>query len=551
MKASLILATGIAVSLLSQSAVTAAAPMRPAAAIGQHAMVATAQHYATDVGLHVLQNGGNAIDAAVATGYALAVVDPCCGNLGGGGFMTIHLASAVDGAPQNIFLSFQVRAPLKVGRIASHGYLSAAIPGSVAGLEYAREHWGTMPRAELIAPAIALAKYGFTLKSGDVALIGVERRRLARDPEAARIFLRHGQPPAIGSRLVQSDLARTLQTISNDGAAAVYGGSIGKALIAASRTHGGPFSKVDFTSYRVESGTPLQCSYRGLQVFTTRPPSAGGLAICETLGILNGFDMKALGFRTVAGLHDELEAERRAYADAFTLVGDPDFAAIPADELASPAHADILRAQITERATPSSQIDPHATMPNTGTHTTSYSVVDAPGNAIAVTYTLSDYFGAMVVAPKTGILLNNTLSNFNHHGHTGPNRIAPGKRPISSMSPTIVLRDGKPYLVIGSAGGSRIVTENLAMIRNVIDYGMNVQDAISEPRVHEQWKPDVVTVEPGALTPRVTAALVALGYKIKVRTHAPQDSDGIEIAPDGTLFGGYDAREGAGSAEGY
>lgn len=525
--------------------------MRPAAAIGQHAMVATAQHYATDVGVRVLRNGGNAVDAAVAIGYALAVVDPCCGNLGGGGFMTIHLASGAGGAPQNIFLSFQVRAPLKVGRTAPHGYLSAAIPGSVAGLEYAREHWGTKPRAELIAPAIALAKDGFTLESGDVALIGVERKRLAEDPEAARIFLRDGQPPAVGSRLVQSDLAATLQTISDDGAAAVYGGSIGDALIAASRANGGPFSPADFASYSVEPATPLQCSYRGLQIFTTRPPSAGGLAICETLGILDGFDMRALGFRTVAGLHDELEAERRAYADAFTLVGDPDFATIPVEALASAAHADALRSQITRRATPSSQIDPHETMPNTGTHTTSYSVVDASGNAIAVTYTLSDYFGAMVVAPGTGILLNNTLTNFNHRSATGPNRIAPGKRPISSMSPTIVLRDGKPYLVIGSAGGSRIISENLAMIRNVVDYGMNVQDAISEPRVHEQWEPDIVTVEPGALTPAASAALGALGYTIKVITHAPQDSDGIEIAPDGTLYGGYDAREGAGSAEGY
>lgn len=528
-----------------------AAPARPKVATARHAMVATAQHYATDVGVRVLKAGGNAVDAAVAIGYALAVVDPCCGNLGGGGFMVIHLAHPQKDTPHNVYVDFQVRAPLLPTTIGPSGYHIAAIPGSVSGLEYARTHYGTKSLAYLIAPSIPLAKNGFVLQPGDVTLIRYERRRLAEDPSAARIFLPHGNVPAAGSRLVQSDLAKTLQTLSQRGVAAMYGGSIGDAIVKAANAHGVPFSHRDFASYRTTASAPLKCAYRGLTVLTTGAPSAGGAAICMTLGILDGYNMKALGFRTAAALHDELEAERLSYVDAFTLIGDPSFVRVPLAALVSPAHAAQMRSRIGPTAAPADALNPDTAARPTDTHTTSYSVVDAAGNAVAVTYTLGDYFGSKVVPPGTGILLATTLTNF-HRGRGYPDSIAPGKRPLSSMSPTIVLRNGKPYLVVGSAGSVRIITENLAMIRNVIDYGMNIQDAISEPRVHVSPATAVVTYEAGAISPPVVRALEAMGYTLRLLHHAPQDSDGVEVDPiTGLLLGGYDPREGVGSAGGY
>lgn len=526
-------------------------PKHPAVAVAKHAMVATAQHYATDVGIDVLRHGGNAVDAAVAIGYALAVVDPCCGNLGGGGFMVLHLAHPKPGTPHNVYIDFQVRAPIAPMKIGPSGYHLSGIPGSVAGLEYARTHYGTKSLAYLVAPSIALADRGFVLQAGDVTLIRFERKALAKHPQAARIFLPHGNVPAAGSRLVQRDLGRTLQTIASKGVGAMYGGSIGDAIVKAANAHGVPFSRKDFTTYRATASAPLACRYRGLQVFTSGPPSAGGLAICETLGILDAYDMHALGFRTAAALHYELAAERLAFTDAYTRTGDSAYAHIPTAEMIGAAHIAAMRAKIGATAAPApSPGRSHATLMKER-HTTSYSVVDAAGNAVAVTYTLGDYFGSKVVPPGTGILLATTMSNF-HRGKGYPDSVAPGKRPISSMSPTIVLRDGKPYLVVGSAGSSRIVTENLAMIRNVMDYGMNIQDAITEPRVHVSPLSGLVTYERGAISPSVASALEAMGYKLKVLRHAPQDSDGVEVDPvTGLLFGGYDPREGVGSAGGY
>lgn len=510
-------------------------------------MVATAQHYATDVGVRVLQSGGNAIDAAVAIGFALAVVDPCCGNLGGGGFMVIHLAHPKKGSPRDVFVDFQVRAPLHGGHRAYSGYPSAPVPGSVAGLEYARAHFGTQPLARLIAPSIALARKGFVLQQGDVDLIAVVRKQLLRDPQAARIFLRDGAVPAAGSTLVQTDLANTLQAIARDGIGAMYGGPIGDAIVAASQANGGAISHRDFTSYTVSQSRPLACSYRGLRVITTQPPSAGGVSICETLAILDGYNMHALGFRTAVALNRELSAERLALADAYANVGDPDFVRVPLQAMFAPAHIASMRARIGDRALPPLGMK----NPNHESHTTSYSVVDAQGNAVAVTYTLGNYFGAQVVPPGTGILLANTMDNYSVDP-ANPAALRPGKRAESTMSPTIVLRNGKPYLVVGSAGGARIVTENLAMIRNVMDYGMNIQDAITEPRVHVQWQSGRVTYEAGAISPPVLASLQAMGYTLRLIHHAPQDSDGVEVDPvTGLLLGGYDPREGAGSAAGY
>lgn len=537
--------------LLVAATVGAAPPQHPKVAVAKHAMVATAQHYATNVGIDVLKHGGNAVDAAVAIGYALAVVDPCCGNLGGGGFMVLHLAHPKKGQPHDAYIDFQVRAPIAPMTIGPSGYHLAGIPGSVAGLEYARTHYGTKSLAYLLAPSIALANRGFVLQPGDVTLIYYERKELAEHPQAARIFLPHGHVPLAGSRLVQRDLGKTLQQIARQGVGAMYGGSVGDAIVKAAKAHGVPFAHKDFASYRATASAPLECRYRGLHVMTSGPPSAGGLAICETLGILDAYDMHALGFRSAAALHYELAAEQMAFADSYTRAGDSAFAHIPTAEMIGPTHITAMRAKIGPTAAPGPDRHRSRATHLKEKHTTSYSIVDAAGNAVAVTYTLGDYFGSKVIPPGTGILLATTMSNF-HRGKGHPDSVAPGKRPISSMSPTIVLRDGKPYLVIGSAGSSRIITENLAMIRNVIDYGMNIQDAITEPRVHISPTSGLVTYERGAISPDVVQALRAMGYRLRLLRHAPQDSDGVEVDPvTGLLFGGYDPREGVGSAGGY
>ena len=551
----------IALGLLLPVVSLAAAPLELESPTG---MVVTSQHLASDVGAAVLRQGGNAVDAAVAIGYALAVTHPCCGNLGGGGFMTIHLA---DG--RNTFINFREKAPQAAhadmfldahGNVAGSvdGYLAAGVPGSVMGLETARQKYGTLPRAALIAPSIRLAEEGFVLTRGDVDVLAEGTKAFHGQANVAAIFLKNGEPFAPGDRLIQKDLAATLRAISAGGPDAFYHGAIPAAVGAASHAHGGLLTAEDFAAYTVTESAPVTCPYRGYTVVSAPPPSSGGVTLCEMLQILQGYPIQALGFHSSGSVHVMTEAMRHAYRDRNTYLGDPAFIDNPTARLLSESYAQSIRAHIqADRATPSAKLaglaaaDEHAT-------TTHYSVVDHLGNAVAVTYTINDSFGAKVIAGSTGFFLNDEMDDFtakpgvpNMFGlvQGKANAVAPGKRPLSSMTPTLVLKDGRPVLVVGTPGGSRIITTVLEVIVNVIDHGMTLQEAVDAPRIHHQWWPDTVAAEPFALSADTVKALTAMGYKVVDLEPwgAGNAAESIRIAP-GILYGAHDSRAPAGSA---
>ncbi len=510
----------------------------PAPVEAEHGMVVTAQHLATDVGVDVLKSGGNAVDAAVAVGYALAVVYPTAGNLGGGGFMTIRMK---DG--KTTFLDFRERAPLAatktmyldakgdiVPRASLDGYLAVGTPGSVMGFETAREKYGTRKREELIAPALKYAKEGFTLEQGDAASFATGAKRLAKDDEAAKIFLKAGGSPYVsGEKLVQPDLAAVLQSISEKGPDAFYKGAPAEAIVKASQAKGGILAKEDFEQYKVRELKPIECNYRGYDIISSPPPSSGGVIICEILNVLEGYPLSYLGYGSAEAVHIMVEAMRYAYVDRNAALGDPDFIDNPVSKLLDRSYAASIRAKIDPyRAGTSANLKPLGGKEST--ETTHYSVIDDEGNAVAVTYTLNGSFGAGVVAPGTGVLLNNEMDDFtskpgvpNLYGlvQGEANAIAPKKTPLSSMSPTIVTKDGKPFMVIGSPGGSRIITITLEAILNVVDFGMDISQAVNAPRIHHQWQPDTVYLEPYALSPDTEKALAAMGYKFDGGNNTP------------------------------
>jgi gamma-glutamyltranspeptidase/glutathione hydrolase len=558
-------------ALLIAFAASAASPglAAPSAqAEGEHGMVVSAQHEASTVGLRILADGGNAVDAAVAVGYALAVVDPCCGNIGGGGFMLIHRADGSD-----VVINFRETAPRAatpgmfldaagaVIREASlDGYRAAGVPGTVMGLDRALSAHGRLGRGAVMAPAIALARDGFVLGPADAAIIEAKAARLAADPEAARIFLRaDGTPYRAGDRLVQSDLAADLALIAEQGPDAFYRGPIAASVATAAAAHGGLLTAQDFADYRVTEAAPVSCPYRGYLVLSAPPPSAGGIILCEMLNVLSGWDLREAGFASPRSLHLMAEAMRHAYVDRNTALGDPEFVADPRARLLSPGHAAAIRAAIDpEKATPSAALGP-GIPPHEPAETTHYSVVDGDGNAVAVTYTLNGSFGSGVVAPGTGFLLNNEMDDFtvkpgaaNLFGlvQGTANAIAPGKRPLSSMSPTIVEKDGRPVLVLGSPGGPRIITAVIETLTNIVDFGMAPQDAVAAPRFHHQFLPDTLYHERGGFLPATLAALAERGYRL-----AEQSPWGavelIAIGPGGHLLGVNDPRRPAGSAAGY
>lgn len=505
------------ISALSLS-LTSAFAASPAPVEAEHGMVVTAQHLATDVGVDVLKSGGNAVDAAVAVGYALAVVYPSAGNLGGGGFMTIRLK---DGT--KTFLDFRERAPLAatktmyldakgdiVPRASLDGYLAVGVPGSVMGFETAREKYGSKSREELIAPALRFAKEGFTLEQGDAASFAGNAKRLAKDEAAAKIFLKpDGKPYASGEKLQQPDLAAVLAGISEKGPDAFYKAAPAEAIVKASQAKGGILAKEDFEQYAVRELKPIECNYRGYDIISSPPPSSGGVIICEILNVLEGYPLSYLGYNSAETVHIMVEAMRYAYVDRNAALGDPDFVENPVEKLLDKKYASEIAAKIDPyRAGASANLKPLGGKEST--ETTHYSIVDDEGNAVAVTYTLNGSFGAAVVAPGTGVLLNNEMDDFtskpgvpNLYGlvQGEANAIAPKKTPLSSMSPTIVTRDGKPFMVIGSPGGSRIITITLEAILNVVDFGMDISQAVNAPRVHHQWQPDKVFLEPYALSP--------------------------------------------------
>ena len=497
----------------------------------RHGMVVTAHRLASQVGVDILRRGGNAIDAAVAVGYALAVVYPVAGNLGGGGFMTIRL---VDG--RTVFLDFREAAPLAatdrmyldelgtpVPQASTLGHLAAGVPGSVAGLEHARERYGTLDRETLIAPAIQLAERGFTLRDGDVELLGLAADELAHDRAAAAIFLPGGKPLPAGAQLVQKDLAATLGMIARGGADGFYRGPVADEIVRSSRAGGGILSAEDLAGYRVRELVPVSCDYRGYRILSSPPPSSGGVTLCLVLDVLEDYPLGQWGRASADYVHTLAEVLRRAFVERNTRLGDPDFVANPVAELLAERHAAELRSRIDPgRAAVSTDLMP-ATVWTEHPQTTHYSVVDGRGNAVSVTTTLNGAFGAKVVAGTTGVLLNNEMDDFtikpgvpNLFGlvQGRANAIAPRKRPLSSMSPTIVTRDDRTVMVIGSPGGPRIITTVLQVILNVIDHGMTISEAIAAPRLHHQWLPDTLFVEPGRLTTGTRAALEARGHRV-------------------------------------
>lgn len=536
-------------------------------------MAVSAQKLASQVGARILAQGGNAADAAVAMGYALAVVYPAAGNIGGGGFMLLRAPGK-----QAIFIDFREKAPAAaradmyldakgnvIPDLSVTGWKAVAVPGTVAGLDSVHQKWGYLSRKAVMAPAIALARDGFVLEEGDVALLNTSTAAFRADPFARSIFLRpDGAPLQVGDRLVQKDLARSLEQIEQHGPDAFYKGPIMQAIVAESRKNGGLLQPADFASYAPRELAPLSCAYRGFQVETAPPPSGGGIALCEILDILSGYDMHALGLHTAPALHYELEAMRHAYSDRRDL-GDPAFVKNPVAHLLDPAYAAAVRAHIpTDTTVPSSTLQPGDSTPEKH-ETTQFSVIDKDGFAISTTYTLNGWFGAKVIGGNTGIFMNDEMDDFsakpgsaNMFGIVGSaaNAIAPGKTPLSSMSPTILSRDGKPVMVIGSPGGSRIPTIVLSVVLGVVDYGLDIQQAIDLPRLHQQWLPEAVEVESGAVSPDVQKTLEHEGYQFS--PHAPWGMPegilvgGPRLGEKGSAryYGGYDRRHPGGGAVG-
>jgi gamma-glutamyltranspeptidase / glutathione hydrolase len=548
----------------------------PAPVAAENGMVVTAQQHATRIGVEVLKRGGNAMDAAVAVGYALAVVYPAAGNLGGGGFMTAQFA---DG--RKTFIDFREVAPLAatanmyldgkgnvIPDLSTRGYLAVAVPGTVSGLEYLREKYGTLPRATLIAPAISLAEQGYVLDQGDVAMLHEATDDFRKDAPSAVIFLPGNQPLEAGATLRQKDLARTLRRISRNGSAGFYQGETAAALLAAVRAGRGILTQADLDAYKTRELAPIECDYRGFHIVAAPPPSSGGIALCEMLNVLEGYPLGEFGFGSARAMHFEIEAMRHAYVDRNNLLGDPAFVRNPFQELIDKGYAGKIRARIDpKRAGISAQLSPGIAT-REGTHTTHYSIADRFGNAVAVTYTLNDWFGARVTAGGTGVLLNDEMDDFtskpgvpNMYGlvQGEANKIEPGKRPLSSMTPTIVSRDGKPWMILGTPGGSRIITAVMLTMLNVIDYGMDIQEAVAAPRIHQQWMPETTYVEADALSPDTRQLLIGMGHQLtepQPENHVAAiliGAPALEASPVGRnrFFGALDPRRNTGLALGY
>jgi gamma-glutamyltranspeptidase / glutathione hydrolase len=546
----------------------------------EHAMVVSVHHEATDAGVAILKQGGNAVDAAVATGFALAVVHPVAGNIGGGGFMLVHLAK---GAKHDIFIDYREEAPGAASRdmyldaqgnmipdLSTLGYKSVAVPGSVAGLAYAEKHYGKLGLKAVVAPAIKLAEDGFVLS--DQEATELHDPDLAKFPESRRIFqqdAKRGSYYQSGDTFRQPELAATLKRIAAD-PDDFYHGEIAKKLAADMKAHGGLITEADLARYQVKERIPVEGTYHGYKIFSAPPPSAGGIALVEMLNILRPYDLAKLGNRTPAEVQRITEAMRRAYMDRTDYLGDPDYAKIPQAGLLSLAYDDAWHKSIVlDHATPSKDLKrpagflpppPSASVAESkSTDTTHYSVLDSEGNAVAVTTTLNDNFGSHVTASGLGFLLNNEMDDFaskqgapNMYGLIqGPNNaIAPHHRPLSAMTPTIVLKDGKVRMVLGSPGGPTITTTVLNIFLSTAEGGLNIQQAVDAPRFHHQYLPDILDIEAGFPADTATK-LRAEGYTLKQHGHW---GDGECIAVDpatGKLEGGQDHRHSYGKAAGY
>jgi gamma-glutamyltranspeptidase/glutathione hydrolase len=563
--------------LLAMSVVPAAQAQRGAnpadlpqvsTVLARHGMVVAQEKRATRIGVEVLRRGGNAVDAAVAVGFAMAVTYPRAGNIGGGGFMVIHLAAR----NQQFAIDYRETAPAATKpdtyldergepdakKLRELG-TAVGVPGTVAGLALAHQKYGSgkFTLAQLIEPSIVLARNGIPVDDDLADSLPYAQPMFVRWPASAKIFLRRdGSALAAGDRLVQTDLARTLYAIARNGPRAFYEGPIAQKIAAAVRAAGGLMTADDLKNYRAVERTPVRGSYRGLDIVSMPPPSSGGVLLLQMLNVLEGYKLRT---RDAASLHLMIETMKLAYADRAQHLGDPDTINVPVAGLASKRYATALREAIDpERAKPSREIRPGNPATSGGDNTTHYSVVDRFGNAVSNTYTLNLSYGNGLVAEGTGVLLNNELDDFaakpgapNSYGLVGLNMAnapGPGKRPLSSMTPTIVLKDGKPILLTGSPGGSRIITAVLQVIVNVFDFRMSVAEAVAAPRVHHQWLPDELWVEPG-LPPAVLKNLEARGHKIVPRIWGTS-ANSIQITPK-ALIGAADTRTRGALAAGY
>lgn len=525
------------------------------AVAAEHGMVVAQEKLSAQIGADVLRRGGNAVDAAVATGFAMAVTYPRAGNIGGGGFMVIYSADrnediAIDyretapaATTPQIFLGADGKPDTAKSRDSA---LGIGVPGTVAGLALALDKYGSgrFTLAQLLAPAIALARDGFVVSDDIADTLPSWHRRLARWPSSARIFSRpDGTPLGEGDRLVQADLAETLTVIAARGPRGFYEGPVAEKLARAVTDAGGIMTPADLQSYQAVIRTPVRGTYRGYDIISMPLPSSGGVVLVETLNILEGFQLADLSQGSAASLHLLIESMKRAYADRARFLGDPAFVDAPTDRLTAKDYAAKLRATMSaERATPSKELVSAVPAPREGSNTTHFSVVDARGNAVSNTYTLNFSYGVGLVADGTGVLLNNELDDFtaavgasNAYGLVGfeANLPGPGKRPLSSMSPTIVLRDGKPVLVTGSPGGSRIISTVLQVIVNVLDYRMDVAAAVAAPRLHHQWMPDEVRVERG-FPDDVLRELKTMGHAV-VEPMGQTSANSILVTPNGML----------------
>lgn len=567
------LAAAIAVSLqtfaLQPVAAPAAPPQVKEAIYAENAiehpvwakngMVASQEALASAIGRDILQQGGNAVDAAVAVGFALAVTLPRAGNIGGGGFMLIHDAKKNE----TIAIDYREKAPKAAfrdmyldengnadeERSRYHG-LAVGVPGTVDGLLLALAEHGTMTREQVLAPAIRLAEEGITVTPGLSNSLQGLAERMAKWPSTAKIFY-HADGRALqpGETLKQPELAASLRRIAAQGRDGFYQGETADKIIAAIKGAGGTMTAEDLRDYHSVKREPVRGDYRGYEIVSMPPPSSGGIHIIQILNILEGYDLHASGANTAKTIHLMAEAMQLAYADRAEYLGDPDFIKIPVKGLTSQKYADSLRAKIDpDKARPGAEIRHSDPLPYESDQTTHYSVVDKDGNAVANTYTLNFSYGTGLVAEGTGILLNNEMDDFsakpgvpNGYGLIGgdANAVEAGKRPLSSMSPTIVFKDGKPFLVTGSPGGSRIITTVLQIISNVIDHDMNIAEATHAPRIHDQWTPDEIRVE-HALNADTVRLLENMGHKVE-RKSAMGSTQSIMVTPEG-LYGASDPR---------
>jgi gamma-glutamyltranspeptidase/glutathione hydrolase len=541
----------------------------------ENGMVVSTSSYASKVGVEVLKKGGNAVDAAVAVGFALAVTYPSAGNLGGGGFMVIHLAYG-----KNIAIDYREKAPLSAYRdmylnetgefvpeLSMYGATSAGVPGSVAGLIYALEKYGTMTLAEVIQPAIDLAKNGFQLEKRDSIYFSNTIPLFSKYPSSMKIFTKNGMPYSTGELFIQSDLSWTLEQIKEAGRDGFYKGKVAQLLVEQVKSLGGYITLEDLEKYQPVEREPITGSYRGFEIISMPPPSSGGIALVQMLNILENYDFKNIARGSGEYIHHIVEAMKYAYADRTYHLGDADFYPVPTDQLISKEYAKTIFDRIEKeknKAILSSEIKSlDAEQAYESTETTHYSVYDSYGNAVSTTTTINSSFGSGIVVEGAGFLLNNEMDDFsgkpgvmNQFGLLGTeaNSIQPEKRMLSSMTPTIILKDDKPYIVIGSPGGSQIITTVLQVVLNCIDFDMNIPEAIEAPRIHHQWMPDSIFYEKDAIAPELRNELIAIGYHFwddGYETRIIGIAEGIMIDQKNKIIYGASDPRGGGLAAGY